>query len=75
MRYSVTSTIHHGRFLADAAERMLEKTNEYAMACGEDGKEHDCDEIIEAELGQSEAIDALKIAIYEFRKRAEDCGV
>ena len=63
------STLQHAIFLADSAERFLAATNHLHMVQGEDGQNHDPDEIVDAELAQSEAFSHLKSAIYEFRKR------
>lgn len=69
MRDKYHIVIQHAVCLADSAERYLDKTNALCFAQGGDGEVHDPEEIVDAEIEQSEAFEHLKNAIYEFRKR------
>lgn len=62
--------IEHAEYMAKSAEHLLQALNDYALACGEDGQEHDPDEICGAEENVAEATRHMRSMIYEFRKRA-----
>ena len=63
--------VEHAGYMADSAEHLLAKLNALSALYGEDGQEHDPDDVCNAETEVAEATRDLRNMIYEFRKRAD----